>query len=169
MLHSRKEIFKPFKYALAALAFACISGVETFAQVSPATSPQQSQEVQTNFEDEELKQFASAAGKVVVIQQETEQKMIQAIESEDLEINKFNEILMAQQNQQTDQLEATPEDLQKFDKAAAQVMQIQTEVQEEMVEAIKEEGLEPQKYEQILLAYQSDANVKAKIDALISQ
>ena len=146
-----------------------MTGVSAIAQVNPATTPQQGVEVQTNFEEEELKQFASAAGKVVLIQQETEQKMIQAIENEDLEINKFNEILMAQQNQQTEDLEATPEDLQKFDKAAAQVIQIQTEVQEEMVEAIKEEGLEPQKYEQILLAYQSDANVKAKVDALISQ
>lgn len=168
MTHHKKVVSPFFKYVLATLFFiSCAYGA--MAQQSPTPAPQQNQQIETDFEEKELEQFASAAGKVVVIQQETEEKMIQAIENEDLEINKFNEILMAQQNQQTDQLRATPEDLQKFDKAAAQVMKIQTEVQQEMVEAIKEEGLEPQKYEQILLAYQSDANIKAKIDALISQ
>ncbi len=168
MTHHKKAIFPFFKFALATF-FSISYGFGVMAQQNPASAPQQNQQIETDFEDKELEQFASAAGKVVVIQQETEEKMIQAIEKEDLEITKFNEILMAQQNQQTDQLEATPEDLQKFDKAAAQVMKIQTEVQQEMVEAIQEEGLEPQKYEQILLAYQSDANIKAKIDALISQ
>ena len=168
MSHHKKAVSSFFKYALVAL-FSIAYGYGAMAQQSPAPTPQQNQQIETDFADEELEQFASAAGKVVVIQQETEEKMIQAIENEDLEISKFNEILMAQQNQQTDQLEATPEDLQKFDKAAAEVIKIQTEVQQEMVEAIQEEGLEPQKYEQILLAYQSDANIKAKIDALISQ
>lgn len=169
MSHSKRKISQSFKYVLPAIVLSFLLSFGLMAQQSPSPTPPQTDEVQTDFEDDELKQFANAAGKVVVIQQETEQKMIQAIEKENLDINKFNEILMAQQNQQTDQLEATPEDLQKFDKAAAEVMQIQTEVQEEMVEAIKEEGLEPQKYEQILLAYQSDANVKAKVDALIGQ
>lgn len=166
---SRKDFFKPAGYALAVLLFSFVCGFNVLAQVSPPLAPQQNQQVETNFADEELEQFAVAAGKVVVIQQETEEKMIKAIENEDLEINKFNEILMAQQNQQAEQIEASPEDLQKFDKAAAEVIKIQNEVQQEMVDAIKEEGLEPQKYEQILLAYQSDANIKAKVDALIGQ
>lgn len=139
------------------------------AQQNSLEQQQPQQEVVTDFEDSELQQFAKAAGKMIVIQQETEQKMIEVIEEEELDVNKFNEIMTAQQNQQTQDLEASEEDLQKFDKAATKIVQMQQEVQGEMVEAIQEEGLEPQKYEQILLAYQSDPEVKAKVDAYIQQ
>lgn len=167
MLHIQSKIFKKLKNTFPFFLICFFLSVAASAQQAP--SPLQQQEVNTDFDDTELKKFANAAGKVVVIQQETEKKMIKAIEEEDLDLNKFNEIMTAQQNQQTENLEATPEELQKFDKASAQLMKIQTDVQSEMVEVIQEEGLEPQQYEQILLAYQSDQNVKAKIDALISQ
>lgn len=167
MLRLKKGTRTNLKYSLLAFFLCFILGFGAMAQQNPV--PLQQQEVKTDFDDADLEKFANAAGKVVVIQQETEQKMIQAIENENLDINKFNEIMTAQQNQQTEELDASPEDLQKFDKAAAQLIKIQTDVQGEMIEAIQEEGLEPQKYEQILLAYQSDQNIKAKIDALISQ
>lgn len=168
MLQSQSEILKKLKNTFPLFLLCFFLSIAVKAQQAP-TPMQQQQEVKTDFDDAELKKFANAAGKVVVIQQETEQKMIQAIEEENLDLNKFNEIMTAQQNQQTENVDATPEDLQKFDKAAAQVMKIQTDVQSEMVEVIQKEGLEPQQYEQILLAYQSNQDVKAKIDALINQ
>lgn len=168
MLHFQSEILKKFKNIIPLFTLCFLLSIAAKAQQVP-TPMQQQQDVKIDFDDAELKKFANAAGKVVVIQQETEQKMIQAIEEENLDLNKFTEIMTAQQNQQTENLDATPEDLQKFDKAAAQVMKIQTEVQSEMVEVIQEEGLEPQQYEQILLAYQSNQDVKAKIDALINE
>lgn len=168
MLHYKNEILRKTKNIFSLFILGFFLSMAVNAQQA-STPMQQKQTVKSNFEDAELEKFASAAGKVVVIQQETEKKMIQAIEEEELDLNKFNEIMTAQQNQQTENLEATPEELQKFDKAAAQLMKIQTEVQSEMVEVIQEEGLEPQQYEQILLAYQSNQEVKAKIDALINQ
>lgn len=127
------------------------------------------QETDQNFSDNELKQFAHAAGKVVVIQQETEQKMIKVIEEENLEVQKFNEILEAQQNQPTADIDVSEEDLQKFDKVAGKIVEIQTEVQGEMMKAIEEEGLAPEKYEQILLAYQSNPEVRDKVNAMFQE
>lgn len=147
----------------------CCSLFLTFGlQAQTPVNPEQ-QGADQNFSDNELKQFANAAGKVVVIQQETEQKMIKVIEEEDLEVQKFNEIMEAQQNQQTADIDASKEDLEKFDKAAGKIIQIQTEVQGEMIKAIEEEGLKPEKYEQILLAYQSNPQVRNKVNALIQE
>jgi hypothetical protein len=38
-----------------------------------------------------------------------------------------------------------------------------------MIQAIEAEGLEPQKYQEIMLAYQSDLELKARIDALLQE
>lgn len=153
------------KYILPAFVTALFLTINVSAQDSPAV-PQEQQQTETNFDDQELQQFASAAGKVMVLQQETEQKMIQAIEEENLELEKFNQILQSQQNQEIE-ANASEEEMQSFNSAAEKIIKIQTEVQTDMMRVIQEEGLEPQKYEQILMAYQSDPDTKARIDAIL--
>jgi hypothetical protein len=164
MISSKKEIFMQLKYILPALFLALLFSVDVKAQDSPVMP--QEEVGQNNFDDQELQQFASAAGKVMLIQQETEQKMMQAIEDENLEIDKFNDILRSQKNQETE-MTATEDEMQSFNNAAEKIIQIKTEVQSDMMRVIQEEGLEPQKYEQILLAYQSDPELKARVDALL--
>lgn len=168
MLLFKKKLIQKFKFSLTLLGCCLVLSTSLKAQQSPMMQ-QQPPQSEGRFKDAELKQFANAAVKVVVIQEETEQKMIQAIEKENLEVKKFNEILTAQQKQQLDQDNISEEDLEKFNKAAAQITKIQTDVQGKMTQVIQEEGLKPQRYEQILLAYQSNPDIKAKVDALIQQ
>lgn len=164
MISSKKEFFQHLRFILPVLFFAILITFNVKAQDSPVV-PQQEQ-AQNDFNDQELQQFASAAEKVMVIQQETEQKMIQAIEDENLEIDKFNEILKSQQDD-TVETTASEDEMQSFNNAAEKIIQIQTAVQSDMMRVIQEEGLEPQKYEQILMAYQSDPEMKARVDAIL--
>jgi hypothetical protein len=161
-----KEVFKHFKFILPALIFATLFSYNVNAQDEPLVPQLEQEQATKDFNDQELQQFASAAEKVMVIQQETEQKMIEAIEGENLEIDKFNEILRSQQDQEVEST-ATEDEMNSFNNAAEKIIQIQTAVQTDMMRVIQEEGLEPQKYEQILMAYQSDPQTKAKVDAIL--
>lgn len=164
MLTYKKEFLLKLIFILPVMGLCLLFSLNAMAQ---QTTPPQQQPVE-DFKEEELKQFAHAAGKVMVIQQETEQKMMKVLEEENIEVDKFNEILMAQQSQDPE-LAASEEEMESFNKASEKMMEIQNEVQGEMVKAIQEEGLEPEKYEQIMLAYQSSPEVKAKIDALFQE
>jgi hypothetical protein len=158
------------KYTFLGILFIIFFHLNLSAQQTPDTQNQQTQQQATNdFNDQELMQFANAAEKVIAIQQETEQKMIQVIEEENLEIDKFNSILKAQQSPDAEEVDASEEEMQAFNNATQKLIQIQNDVQDDMIQAIEAEGLEPQKYQEIMLAYQSDPEVKARIDALLQE
>ncbi|MDQ3392905.1 MAG: DUF4168 domain-containing protein [Bacteroidota bacterium] len=166
-MHSQKKEFNiNSKYITVIFAIALLFSFNVNAQDETFDAPEEEQTA-TSFNDEELQLFANAAGKVIIIQQETEEKMLKAIEGENIELEKFNAILKSQQSQEEEAMEASEDEMQSFNNAAEKIIQIQTEVQSEMIQAIQDEGLEPQKYEQIMLAYQSDPEVKARIDSML--
>lgn len=168
MFTYKKQLTEKVQYVLPAFIVMMLLSFGVMAQETP-TVPQQQQEVVTDFNDEELKQFASAAGKVMEIQQKTQEDMIKVIEDENLELDKFNQILMSQQNQEAEKVDATAEEMAAFNNASQKIMEIQTNIQSDVIKTIEDEGLEPQKYEQIMLAYQASPEIKAKIDALIQE
>jgi hypothetical protein len=170
MSTQNKKIHEKIKYTAIAVLFLFLFSFNLSAQQTPdAQNPQTQQQTSNDFNDQELKQFANAAEKVIVIQQETEQKMVQVIEEENLEIDKFNSILKAQQSPDAEEVDASEEEMQAFNNATQKLIQIQNKVQDDMVQAIEAEGLEPQKYQEIMLAYQSDPELKARIDALLQE
>jgi hypothetical protein len=160
-------IHEKIKYTSIAVLFLLLFSFNLSAQQTPDVQNQQ--QTSNDFNDQELKQFANAAEKVIAIQQETEQKMVQVIEEENLEIDKFNSMLKAQQSPDAEQVDASEEEMQAFNNATQKLIQIQNEVQDDMIQAIEAEGLEPQKYQEIMLAYQSDPELKARIDALLQE
>lgn len=139
----------------------------SYAQTLPGAGQQQ-QQVQTDFSEEELKTFIQANKSVVEVQQQAEQKMIQVIEEENMDINRFNEIATAQQdpNQEAD---ATADEMATFNQAAQKVMEVQRETQSEIAEAIESEGMQFNEYRQIMMAYQSSPEVQEKITKLVQE
>ncbi len=143
-------------------------GQQPVPQQQPQATPAAS-----DFSPEELRQFAQAAGRVMEIQAQSEQKMVAAIEQEDLEVDQFNQILTMQQQRATQEDVETPaeeptaEEMAAFNKAAQQIMQIRQETDTEMVTAIEDEGLAPEKFQEIMMAYQQNPEVKQQIDAML--
>ncbi len=133
-------------------------------QGSSPDSPQQN--VKEDYSDKELKEFIDVNKEVAKVQQESQGKMINAIEDEGLDVNTFNEIMSSQQNQEQS-INVPDGDLDKFDKAVEKVMVIQQNMESEVSSAIVESGMEVEKYEEIMLAYQYSPVVQEKVHKLL--
>lgn len=155
------------KASVLSFLFVLFFSAGVMAQV-PMQGDQQ-QQVNTDFSEEELEDFVDVYVKASEIQQENETVMMQAIEEEDLELERFNEILTARQNQASVQdIDATPEELASFNKAAEKIMEVQQEAQTEINELIEEE-IGAEKYQQIAMAYQQSPEVQQKINEKLQQ
>lgn len=129
-----------------------IGGFGVFAQV-----PQQQ-----TVTDEEVKLFAAAFKEIQVLNQEAQQTMVAAIENEDMDVQRFSEIYQAMQ--MPDQpVEATEDELSKFENANNEVEKIQGVIQLQMEEKIREEGLSPERYQEIGMQIQSSPELQSKI------
>lgn len=149
-------------------AMALLFTFGAFAQVPMQQGqPQQQQQVQTDFDRGELEEFVNVYIKSSEIQQENESVMIQAIEEEDLEINRFNEILSVQQNQQSpEEVNATAEEMAAFNNAAEKIMAVQQETQAEIEQLIESE-IGGEKYQQIAMAYQQSPEVQERVNEIL--
>ncbi|MCC9134835.1 DUF4168 domain-containing protein [Pontibacter silvestris] len=152
---------------IAAMCF----GHTAFSQetATPQQDETQQQQGDQKFTDTELEQFIEANKKATTIQKENQQEMISAIEGENLTVDRFNEIAKAHQQQKTDELGATPEEMASFNKAAQQVVEMQPAAKEEVEQAVQEEGLTMEKYEEILTAFNQDPEVKTRVQQLLNQ
>lgn len=140
-----------------------------FAQVPMQQDQQPQQQVEDNFSDEELEQFVNVYIQATEIQQENEAEMVQAIEEENLDINRFNEILMARQNQESaTEIDATAEEMASFNSAAEKIMEVQQEAQSQIEELIENE-MGSQKYQQIVMAYQQSPEVQERVNQMLEQ
>lgn len=153
-------IFLKKMYPIVVFFFLGVTGI--FAQ--QPQQPNQPAEVS----DAELKQFASAYDRVQSIDQQLQHKMVSAIQKEGLEIQKFNEILNAQQdpNQEAD---ATEEELEKFAVVHKAIEQIQSQGQQDIQKVIIDNNLTLNRYQEIMMAVQSDPALQQKLQELIEE
>lgn len=135
------------------------------AQVGQPQDPQQP--VREDFSNEELEKFVDVYVQVIEIQQENEAVMMQAIEAENLDVERFQEILQAQQQQQNAaDINATAEEMAAFNNAAQKIMAVQKEANTEMQQVI-EKDLGVETYEQIVIAYQQNEEVQQRVNELL--
>ena len=119
----------------------------------PASQPQAQEASQVEISQEELQQFAKIIKQLEAIQQESEQKVVKAIQGEGLSQERFREISQVQQNPETQSTtEVTEEEMQSFKKAVAKVTELLQAAQLKMEQAVRAEGLEIQRFNQIATA-----------------
>lgn len=119
---------------------------------------EQKEEVST----EELKQFASALQEVQTINQQVQQKMINAVEEEGLEVQRYKEIMQAQQDP-NQEANATNEELKQFETAIQEVGELQAKAEQEMEAKIIAEDLTINRYREILALIQNDPELQQRI------
>lgn len=135
------------------------------AQV-PQQMPQQQQEIDVS--DGEINQFASVFVELQTMNEGVQQEMMSAVEEEGIEVQRFNQIMQAQQDPNQD-VDANEEELQNFAKASQAVEQIQAKVQKEMEKVITENDLTVERYQQIMMAVRSDAELQQRLQQKIQQ
>ncbi|MCA1758805.1 MAG: DUF4168 domain-containing protein, partial [Bacteroidales bacterium] len=145
-------------YFIVVFFFLSISGI--FAQL-----PQQPAQP-TEVSDAELVQFASVFIKIQSIDQQVQQKMLAAVQNEGIEVQEFNEILNAEQNA-NQEVDATEEELEKFAAAHKAVEQIQNQAQQDMQKVITDNKLTVPRYQEIMMAVQSDPELQQKLQKLM--
>jgi len=136
-------------------------------QVAPApaqaTTPPQ-------ITEQKLVQFVEASQEINKIQQGMQEEMVQAIEGEGLDIDKFNTMA----SQQRDPSAAPDADISDADKAAFEsamqkVQTMQMAMQQEMEQAIQSKNLQMNEYQEIMQAYQQSPELQQQVNEMMQQ
>ena len=159
---------KSTKMAWAWLLVGLICFVPLTAAWAQDTVPQPSVGIREDFSDDELKSFVQANEKVMAIQMEAEQSMIEAIENEGLTVDRFHQILEQQRDPQRG-TETSEEELKSFNNAAQVILQENAKVEAEMTTTIEEQGIDIETYKQIMLAYQQSPAVQSRVNGLVKE
>ncbi len=124
---------------------------------------------QNDIRPEVLDKFAKAMSKSQQIQQKAEAKTWEAVENEGLSEEQFVNLNLALQDPTIDPAsEFTEEENQKFQQASAQVAKIQQEARENMEQAIEDEGLNPQYFNEIMIRVQQDPALMQEVQDRIA-
>ena len=114
--------------------------------------------------DEELNQFIQVSSAVQSVQMEAQMQMVAIVEDEGLEVDVYNQIAEARfTGLDENELEVSSEDMEKFDRAADAISEIELEVESEMTEAIEAEGMLRERFMEINMALQQDPALQQRI------
>jgi uncharacterized protein (DUF885 family) len=153
----------------------------SYAQTAPPEETQPSGEAptqpQTEVSEEELQQFAQAYKQIQQIRQDSEVKMVEAVQSEGLSPERFIEISELQQSPQAPQGQETPEspqnaevtaeEQQGFENAKSKILEIREQSESQMEQAIQQEGLDIPRFNEIVAALQQDPSLRDQVQQLI--
>lgn len=120
----------------------------------------------TDVSDKELTTFVAAFQQVQIINQQAQQNMAKAVQDEELSIERFNEMKQSEQNP-NQEVQGTTEEMEQFDRANQQIVQIQKEATQSMQKKIEDEGLTIQRYQEIAMALQNSPELQQKIQKMM--
>lgn len=128
----------------------------------------QQQAPDVELTDQEAEKFVDAAMNVQEIQMQNQQKMVSIIEDEGLDVETFRKIArLTQSGKSTEDI--SDSNMDKFESANESIQQAQGDVQQKIPEAIKETGMEVQRFQEISMAAQQDAELRKKIQEKIQK
>ena len=130
--------------------------------------PMSPQENSMEVDDEEIQRFANAFEAVQSIQEESREEMAQAVQQQGLTIKEYNELFRQQQGNadgesQMSQSNYSEEKRRQFEQADARIDQIEQETQSEIEQAITQEGLEVERFEQLWIAVRQDPELQQRV------
>lgn len=138
-----------------------LSSQMLFAQGQPQQPPVPAPD---EVSDQELTLVASTLQDLEPIQEELQNDIREVVESKNMNMERFQEILVAMQNpQMADQADISEEEQEKIGEMQPKVMELQMGAQEQMVSAIEDNGLEVQRYQQIIMGIQQHQELAERL------
>jgi hypothetical protein len=125
------------------------------------------QEVKEDFTDQEYETFIKINMEVMPIQQAAEGDMMKAISDKGMEVERFQELAQAQQTGKLTDVSQDPEEINAFNLAGQEVLEVQKKVQDQIKQKIEDNDMDIQTFQQIYLAYDQSEVVRGKIDKLL--
>jgi hypothetical protein len=112
----------------------------------------------------ELQQFAQAIKQLRKVEMETQQKMAEALKSERLSPERFQEIGQRQDDPNSPlTAEISTQDQQRFEKALAKINQIQQDAVPKQNRAVRQQGLTLERFNQIGRAIEQNPTLKRQL------
>jgi hypothetical protein len=150
------------------LVVLAMGSVPVLAQ-SPSPAPKPAPAApQGQVSQEELKKFAATIKKLLVINQDMENQMVQAVQKTGLSEQRFSDIHQAKKNPSAKPTpQVTPKEEQSYSQAVAQLTQIQKDAQTKMDQAVQSEGLGTERFNQIFSMVQKNPDLKQELRKLI--
>jgi hypothetical protein len=112
--------------------------------------------------DEELEQFVQAFKEIQVIEHQVQMEMLNTVQQEGIDVDRFNEYLNAQHDP-VQQFNATDEELQRFNEAYHEIEEIHLKAQQDMHEAIEDNNLTLERYREIAMVIQANPELIQKL------
>lgn len=124
----------------------------------------QPQATDLELSDEEIERFVDAVVDAQEIQMESQQEMMEIVENEGISVEKYNQITQAQQmGQSEEEIDATSDELERYNRAMEQIREIEQRLEPEMVAAIENAGMDMERYQEINMAVQQDPALQQRI------
>lgn len=164
-------ITETVKKIIVAAAVIIIIPAALFAQQQqPDPRQMQMQQEMAEVSDKELSNFVSAFDSVNSLQQEMNVKMVEAVEEAGMSVESFNTVFNEiQTSQSQDEMTATDEDIEKYNQAIPKVQKVQIGYQKKTEDAIENEGLTTERYDQIYAVLQQDEETLKRFQKIISE
>lgn len=125
-------------------------------QMPPQPQPLSPEEVT----DEHLEKISNVSQAMQGIQEEADSDMRKVVEEVDMEYQRFQQIMMAQQNPQlANQLQLSSEEQETLQEIQPELMKINQKAQQQYMTKIEDEGLSIQEFQQIAQAIQTHPEV----------
>lgn len=130
-------------------------------QDAPQTAPT------TEVSQSELEQFVRVVPQLQEIQQSAQQQAAQVIQESGLSTERFSEIYQSQQSGAAPSSEVTSEEQQSYDEASTKIESLEQDVRSQQEEVLQTEGLEPQRFGEILVAVRQDPALQQQVQELL--
>lgn len=159
------------KHILAGCSLLLLLGVSSLPVQAQNPSPAPAQTTApAKVSTEELQKFTGALKKALVIMQERDSEMVQAVQKQGLTEERFNEIHQSRQDpakKPTQQV--TSKEEQSYKQAFSQLVEIEKTTQSKMEKAVQAEGMNVERFNQILALVQKDPSLQQEVRKLIQQ
>lgn len=162
-------MFKQFLTGSSLFALLLASSLSAQAQTQQTPRQPQAPVVpQVQIRQEELQKFSTAIKQILVIQEESITQMKQVVQREGLNEQRFMQIARAQQSPSAPpSVNIAQEEQQKFEQASKRIREIQQKAEPKMEQAVKDVGLNVERFNQIFAAVKRDSVLQQKVQQMI--
>lgn len=137
------------------LSIILLSSVSIIAQTN-------SKEVSKKVSDSELASFAEVFKEVQEISQESQNKMVKAIQDEGLDLQRYNAIARAQQSGNKE-LEVSGDEIEKIKAINRKLIEIESETKKTLEKKVSANNLTLERYQEIMGLVQNDEKLQIKL------
>lgn len=121
---------------------------------------------QTKVTDSELDKFATVFQHMRMMDQEIQREMMQVVEDEEMDIQRFNKLYKANMDPAVD-ANPSKEEQEKYENIVAEIEKMQVDFQKKMEKTISDSGLTVERYQQIATRLQKDPELQERLKSAL--